>query len=32
MPTQEQRREGWLVLGWTIGALTFLLVAGALLQ
>lgn len=32
MPSQEQRREGWLVLGWTIGALAFLFAAGALLQ
>jgi hypothetical protein len=32
MPIQEQRREGWLVLAWTIGALAFLFTAGAVLQ
>jgi len=32
MTSDEQRREGWMVLGWTIGALAILFIAGALLQ
>jgi preprotein translocase subunit SecE len=32
MSAQEQRREGWMVLGFTLGALAFLLIVGALLQ
>jgi preprotein translocase subunit SecE len=32
MASQEQRREGWMVLGFTIGALAFLFIVGAVLQ
>lgn len=32
MSSQEQRREGWLVLGFTVAALAFLFIVGAVLQ
>jgi hypothetical protein len=32
MSTQQELREGWIMLGFTLGALAFLLIAGWVFQ